>query len=66
MKKVTLKNILLSGDWIKLEIYPKVNKLWPECRFVFWVVLLRRQYGLYIMKYIYWTNPGHLFHMDVH
>lgn len=33
-EKVTLKNILLSGDWIKLEIYPKVNKLWPECRFV--------------------------------
>lgn len=33
-EKVSLKNILLSGDWIKLEMYSKVHKIWPECRFV--------------------------------
>lgn len=33
-KNVSLENVLLSGDWIKLEIYSQVHTLWPTCRFV--------------------------------
>lgn len=32
--RVSLKNIFLSGDWIKLELYSKVRELWPMCNFV--------------------------------
>lgn len=32
--KASLKNILLSGDWIKLELYFKVHQLWPLCKFI--------------------------------